>query len=216
MKKSLHVMLVMGLLGVMNLGAEERTLTLVTDPLVADLSLIDLSTVDLLTSRKRVPHDFHTGDVAYAADVNENFEALENALPGVEWTTISKSAASISTSGTDIGTVVINAPEDGFVVLQVNGRLNIYSDGQEPGASVTMSEPDVSIMSFKLEGETTYRPLTNLLNGWSSFSLSKVYAVSKGTNSLHFSAKRISGAYSEYYTLNMDATMLATYYPNRY
>lgn len=220
MKKYLLIMAVMGLLGSINLSAQERVIGTISGPTIpvgVTIPDVDLTISDgILDVRTRAPHNFNAGDTAYAEDVNENFEALEDGLSGIEWASISKSAVIVSTSGTNIGTVTINAPKDGYVVLRVDGRLNIYSDGQEPGATITMTEPNENVITFKLEDETSYYPLTNILNGWTSFSLSKVYAVTKGANTLHFSAKRINRAYSEYYTLNMKATMVATFYANRY
>jgi len=217
MKKYLLIMVTMGLLGSINLSAQERVSGLTTIPVDVTIPDVDLTLADgILDVRTRAPHNFSAGDTAYAEDVNENFEALEDGLSGIEWASISKSAVIVSTSGTDIGTLTLNAPKDGYVVLRIDGRLNIYSDGQEPGATITMTEPNENVITFKLEDETSYYPLTNILNGWTSFSLSKVYSVTKGANTLHFSAKRINRAYSEYYTLNMKATMVATFYANRY
>jgi len=217
MKKYLLIMVAMGLLGSINLSAQERVSGLTTIPVDVTIPDVDLTLADgILDVRTRAPHNFSAGDTAYAEDVNENFEALEDGLSGIEWASISKSAVIVSTSGTDIGTLTLNAPKDGYVVLRIDGRLNIYSDGQEPGATITMTEPNENVITFKLEDETSYYPLTNILNGWTSFSLSKVYSVTKGANTLHFSAKRINRAYSEYYTLNMKATMVATFYANRY
>jgi hypothetical protein len=221
MKKWISIVAAMGLLGSMNLSAEERVILGIPDTTIAD-SVVTIPDVDLtladgiLDVRARAPHNFSAGDTAYAEDVNENFEALEDGLSGIEWANISKNTATISTSGTTIGTVTINAPMNGYVVLRVDGRMSIYDDGQEPGANVTMSAPSDYKMTFKLEDETNYYPLTNMLNGWTPFSLSKVYAVNKGSTTLHFSAKRINAAYSSYYTLNMQATMVATFYANRY
>jgi hypothetical protein len=222
MKKWISIVAAIGVLGSMNLSAEERVVAVpVSDfgTIPADVTISDVNYTlaeGFLYVRARAPHNFSAGDTAYAEDVNENFEALEDGLSGIEWATINKNAVIVSTSGTTIGTVTINAPMDGYVVLRVDGRMSIYDNGHEIGTNITMTEPNENVITFKLENETSYYPLTNILNGWTSFSLSKVYAVNKGSNTLHFSAKRINRPFSSYYTLNMQATMVATFYANRY
>jgi hypothetical protein len=85
----------------------------------------------LLTPTVVVPNNFSAGDVARAADVNQNFAALETAInnttSGFDWTQVAHLVPIPIEGNTEIAKVIINAPSDGFVVADFAGQAKCAS-----------------------------------------------------------------------------------------
>ncbi|GEM82610.1 hypothetical protein [Meiothermus hypogaeus] len=91
-----------------------------------------------------LPHTFTAGNPIRAAEVNANFTALNNALPGV--------AQAVESDTTDIPdspnylrrSVTINVPGPGYVRVSASLQLNIVYTGSNALFTVALAnEPDV-------------------------------------------------------------------------
>ncbi|GIW23826.1 hypothetical protein [Meiothermus sp.] len=74
-----------------------------------------------------LPHTFSAGSPIRAAEVNANFAALNNALPGVAQTAASNAIAITDTPAVD--SVTINVPGPGYVRVSATAQLNVEYTG---------------------------------------------------------------------------------------
>ncbi len=75
-----------------------------------------------------LPHTFSAGSPIRAAEVNANFAALNNALPGVAQTAAAEAVA-ITAATPAVASVSINVPGPGFVKVSASAQLNIEYSG---------------------------------------------------------------------------------------
>ncbi|RIH84659.1 hypothetical protein Mlute_01823 [Meiothermus luteus] len=75
-----------------------------------------------------LPHTFSAGSPIRAAEVNANFAALNNALPGVAQTAASDSVAITDTTPA-VDSVTINVPGPGYVRVSATAQLNVEYTG---------------------------------------------------------------------------------------
>jgi hypothetical protein len=79
-----------------------------------------------------LPHTFSAGSPIRAAEVNANFAALNQALPGVAQTVVAERVDITPTSA--IASVSINVPGPGHVLVRATAQLNILYDGTSSAA----------------------------------------------------------------------------------
>jgi len=90
-----------------------------------------------------LPHTFTAGNPIRAGEVNANFAALNNALPGVAQT-VSAGSAAITASSAVIDSVSINVPGPGYVRVSASAQLNIEYTGASAHFTFGVSDaPDV-------------------------------------------------------------------------
>ena len=75
-----------------------------------------------------LPHTFSAGSPIRATEVNANFAALNNALPGVAQTAAAESVA-ITAATPAVASVTITVPGPGFVKVSASAQLNLEYTG---------------------------------------------------------------------------------------
>lgn len=75
-----------------------------------------------------LPHTFTAGSPIRAAEVNANFAALNNALPGVAQSAASDAVAITNTTPA-VASVTINVPGPGYVKVSATAQLNVEYTG---------------------------------------------------------------------------------------
>ncbi|MCS7068173.1 MAG: hypothetical protein RMK51_07515 [Meiothermus sp.] len=75
-----------------------------------------------------LPHTFSAGGLIRASEVNANFAALNNALPGVAQTAASDTVAITDTTPA-VASVTINVPGPGYVKVSATAQLNVEYTG---------------------------------------------------------------------------------------
>lgn len=125
---------------------------------------------------------------------------------GLDWANISITNVDVRTSAVDVGTVTLNAPAAGYVVVTFNGYA--YAD---TGDKILLAVSATSKMWSINDGHV---PITG--PGATPFSHTRVYTVSAAGNYTYYGVAQNyvdtagSGRTSVY------ATLTAVYYPNRY
>ncbi|GIW35822.1 hypothetical protein [Meiothermus sp.] len=91
-----------------------------------------------------LPHTFTAGNPIRAAEVNANFAALNNALPGVAQTVESDTTDIPNSPNYLSRSVTINVPGPGYVRVSASLQLNIvYTGGNALFTVALANEPDV-------------------------------------------------------------------------
>lgn len=91
-----------------------------------------------------LPHTFTAGSPIRAAEVNANFSALNNALPGVAQTVESDTTEIPDFPNSLSRSVTINVPGPGYVRVSASLQLNIvYTGGNALFTVALANEPDV-------------------------------------------------------------------------
>ncbi|MBO1436848.1 hypothetical protein [Meiothermus sp. CFH 77666] len=91
-----------------------------------------------------LPHTFTAGSPIRAAEVNANFSALNNALPGVAQTVESNTTDIPDFPNSLSRSVTINVPGPGYVRVSASLQLNIvYTGGNALFTVALANEPDV-------------------------------------------------------------------------
>jgi len=151
-----------------------------------------------------VPYEFTPGTTISASQMNNNFKAVGNQMPGVDWATIKKTKIDV-TSTVTLNTVTISAPTAGYVVVRFDGQaIADTGDRLVLAASDDNSwHPDDGTVAFLGDGHPH------------SFSHTRVYAVSAGSKTFYAVAQNYvdtagNGKASIY------GTLTATFYPNNY
>jgi hypothetical protein len=146
-----------------------------------------------------IPNTFTTGTTISSSAVNENFTALANQMPGVDWATISQTNITPS-STTTLASVNINAPCAGYVVVRFDGMANEDSGKQVILAASNTTSWGVNDGNVNFQGDSYMHP----------FSHTRVYSVSKGCDNTFYAVVQSTGTTSIY------GTLTATFYPNGY
>lgn len=157
-----------------------------------------------LTAEVSIPNTFTAGDTASAAQVNENFTALKNAMGGIEWENISQTNVNFH-DVTTIATVTLVAPTDGYVVVHFDGQAIPASGDRLVLAASDDESWHVNDGAISIFGDGHSH----------SFSHTRIYPVSAGSHDFH----AVGQVYVD--TAGNDiasvyATLTATFYPNRY
>jgi len=153
-----------------------------------------------------IPYTFTSGATISSSQVNANFTALTQQLPGVEWANISQTSIDVRTSTVNLAAITLNAPSAGYVVVRFDGVANASS-----GDNLILAASNISQTwgsndgNVGFEGDGNHHP----------FSHTRVYAVSAGNNYFYAVAQNYvetsgTGLASIY------GTLTATFYPNRY
>jgi len=152
-----------------------------------------------------VPNEFTSGTTISSSQVNANFSAIANQMPGVDWADISKYEVNVRTSVATIDTVTISAPCAGYVVVRFDGVASA-----DTGDYITLAASDATSYSG-----TNFTYFIGDGHGH-PFSHTRVYAVSAGNNTFYALANNPSHTGSGSGLINVFGTLTATFYPNKY
>jgi hypothetical protein len=167
-----------------------------------------------------LPYTFSDGTPAKASEVNADFTALKEALPGVGYANIAANNVTIGPTTTiTVGSLTINAPRDGYIVLTFTGNLQGYLASVAPkyfgmigfGSSSSGS-------SGLLSNSYQYGvPYTDANNGVTAlipaFSYTQVYTVWKGNTT--FTAVLYNGR-DVNVTVSVRGSLIAQFFPTKY
>jgi hypothetical protein len=154
-----------------------------------------------------IPYNFTSGTTISSSQVNANFTALANQMPGIDWTTISQASFNARGSVVTLANVTITAPCSGYVVVRFDGQA--YADA---GDGLTLAASDTASWGSN-DGNVTFYSDNKLYAH--PFSHTRVYSVSAGSKTFYAVAQNytpqggsgVAGVYG---------TLTATFYPNRY
>ena len=154
-----------------------------------------------------VPNEFTSGTTISSSQVNANFSAIANQMPGVDWATISKSNIDVRSSVVTLATVTISAPCTGYVVVRFDGYAYAATgDGLTLAASDTAAwGSNDGNVSFYSDNKDYPHP----------FSHTRVYTVSSGSNTFYAVAQNYTPAGGTGIA-SIYGTLTATFYPNKY
>jgi hypothetical protein len=153
-----------------------------------------------------VPYTFSAGSPARAADVNADFNTLVKALPGISVTNfmLPQTAIPAGTIATNISTIKMSAPSNGYVLVTLEGN-GTTSSGVNLGIS-DISAPDMS--SHPID----YASLANTTTV-NTFYVSSFFPVSAGSNTFWAVAQGLSARASDVVCF---CRMFVQFYPNTY
>jgi hypothetical protein len=153
-----------------------------------------------------VPNEFTSGTTISSSQMNANFKAIGNQMPGVEWATISESNIDVRTENVTLATVTVAAPTKGYVVVRFDGDAKVDTgDRLILAASNTTSYSFIADACVYFEGDDNMHP----------FSHTRVYSVNAGSNSFYAGVHNggSTGGSGKAYIYG---TLTATFYPNKY
>lgn len=152
-----------------------------------------------------VPNEFTSGTTISSSAMNNNFKAVANQMPGVDWKTIEKTNIDV-TSTVTVATVSISAPCSGYVVVRFDGRAIA-----DTGDRLLLAASDTETYNFSVdkcvvfEGDGNNHP----------FSHTRVYEVTQGAHSFYAGAKNSVNIAGDG-KASIYGTLTATFYPNKY
>ncbi|HNY49332.1 MAG TPA: hypothetical protein PLV50_02990 [Smithella sp.] len=153
-----------------------------------------------------VPNAFTSGTTISSSQMNDNFKAVGNQMPGVEWANISKTGIDVSTNDVTLATVTVAAPTAGYVVVRFDGRAIA-----DTGDRLLLAASDTETYNFSVdkcvvfEGDGNNHP----------FSHTRVYEVTQGAHSFYAGAKNSVNIAGDG-KASIYGTLTATFYPNKY
>lgn len=155
-----------------------------------------------------VPNSFSAGEVARATDVNQNFAALESAInnstSGVDWVQVAHTTPITIHGTTKVAEVAINAPSDGFVVVDFMGQAKCSTDAYHLWISDDEPNGATGLMVIRFPYEC---------NGKLHTPVEKhVFEVSKGISTFYLVGYKSGTAVD----LQIIGEMSATFYSRRY
>jgi hypothetical protein len=157
-----------------------------------------------------VPNEFTSGTTISSSQMNANFKAVGNQMPGVEWATISQSNINVrfaTKSGATLATVTVSAPCDGYVVVRFDG-----SASADAGDELILAASDTPTWNTN-DGAVSF--FSDNKNYEHPFSHTRVYSVASGLHTFYAVAQNwvyTAGDGRAY----IYGTLTATFYPNRY
>lgn len=103
-----------------------------------------------------IPHTFTPGETISASEMNENFEAVEEALEelaaaqaGVAFSDIG-TAFDVPTNVMNVGSVTLTCPSDGFVLLTLVGSAVFFGDNTVVDVGIGMTDADLDLHAARI------------------------------------------------------------------
>ncbi len=150
-----------------------------------------------------VPNQFTSGTTISASAMNNNFKAIGNQMPGIDWATINKTDLHARPTAT-VGTVSISAPCSGYVVVRFDG----YAIADETDLIVLAASDTTDYGSSRDEKVFVYGD-----GRQRSFSHTRVYTVDAVSKTFYALVRNDSGPTG---LVSVYGTLTATFYPNKY
>jgi len=153
-----------------------------------------------------VPNTFSSGATAKASEVNADFAALVNALPGVKVVDAEGDLTGVSTSWVNLGSITISAPRAGYVIVKSNGYLPLNSGGF---TMVGVSDNSAAIGT----GSHCIEMYTTEMNMVLPYCVEYVFTVSAAGTATYYLVCRSTVAYT---SGNISGVLIAEFIPNKY
>ncbi len=131
-----------------------------------------------------VPHTFASGNQAYAESVNQNFSALENAMPGVAYISTTESGFALAVQAAYSTTLELNAPSNGFAVVVAFGTGQCTSTNAN--LNISLSDETNSIKSTNWNHGREH-------NLYQAYHISHVFPVTAGVTEFRIQSSCSSG-----------------------
>jgi hypothetical protein len=151
-----------------------------------------------------VPNAFTSGTTISSSAMNNNFKAVANQMPGIDWTVINKSNIDV-TSVVTVGTVSISAPCSGYVVVRFDGYATA-----DTGDRLVLAASDTAAWAAN-DGNVAFNGDTLS----HSFSHTRVYEVSSGNKTFYAVAQNYVDTAGDG-KASIHGMLTATFYPNKY
>jgi hypothetical protein len=164
------------------------------------IGLLTIFSASIVQANMTIPNTFTSGTPAHADSVNDNFTAIEIAMPGIEFIDTPIHTA-VGFPSAVASSIQVTAPTDGFLFVHAWGNGNCS----------TMSEN----FMLQLENETTGVITGTAVNHrntnhYQHFSISHVFVVGPGTDKINLLARCDTSG------LIGVNTLTAIFLPNRY
>lgn len=158
-----------------------------------------------------IPNTFSEGEVLSASKMNENFDVLASADSGVDFAALD-SKFDVGTTITNLGSVTITPPSDGFVLISHQGEAVFFKEGTRLGFGLgtTATVNDLYDGGVgRLDGSSTIRYHY-------PFGSKAVVEVEAGKDITIYANVQKSSTFDAG-TINVgDSFLVATFYANRY
>jgi hypothetical protein len=152
-----------------------------------------------------LPNTFVTGTTAKASEVNANFDKLAKALPGANWYWFQGTTPTIGTSVTSLGSLTINAPSSGWILLTFSGSVSWTAAGSEIWFAASGN-------NTQLQGPCARVPSTGTAT-LANFSTQLLYAINAGSNTFYANGRVLSGSSTQ---VTLQASLTAVFFPTGY
>jgi hypothetical protein len=151
-----------------------------------------------------VPNEFTSGTTISSSQMNANFKAIGNQMPGLDWATISQTNIDV-TSTVTLATVTISAPTAGYVVVRFDGRAIADTGDRLVLAASDDADWHTNDGSVSFNGDDNNH----------SFSHTRVYSVSAGSKTFYAVAQNYVDTAGDG-KASIYGMLTATFYPNKY
>lgn len=151
-----------------------------------------------------VPNQFTSGTTISSSAMNNNFKAVGNQMPGIDWKTIKKTNIDV-TSTVTVETVSISAPCPGYVVVRFDGQA--WAD---IGDRLVLAASDDANWHAD-DGNVSFYGDDNP----HSFSHTRVYSVTAGIKTFYAVAQNVVNTAGDG-KASIYGMLTATFYPNKY
>jgi len=173
-----------------------------TVQVVGLLAAVFMTVVVFSYAAVTIPNNFTANTTAKASEVNANFQALATAMPAVKR---SNTSIALSTSTTTAGSISINAPCSGYVIIYVTGSYCATNTGSNYVLNLKLSTTEgdtpefVGIQEFISPSGSTCKHL----------SMTKLFPIAAaGTQTYYLNAQLGAG------TGNISPELTAVFFPN--
>ena len=163
-----------------------------------------------------IPNVFSSGTTISSSQVNANFTAVANQMPGIEFTSSNSWGGALTGSAQNIASLIVTAPTDGFVWVSFSAHCWItHTTGTNSALDIQISNSSTPAIDFLT---TSYRRKqidpAAASGGYSDSCVTdRVFPVSAGDNNFYLHAYRFTGAGPDYIG---NYSMQAIFFPSRY
>jgi hypothetical protein len=173
------------------------------------LALVFIGIAVISYAAVTIPYTFTSGTTISSSEVNANFQALKEGMPGIQFLNIG-SVSNISTTITNCGSIVITAPIDGYVLVQVSGYAVTFGQNTvvDVGIGGSTTAFDYYTVAGVLDGSDTLRREFSL-------NVTGVYSVAAGAKTIYLLAQKPSVFSAQQVNLG-NLFISAIFIPNRY
>jgi hypothetical protein len=169
--------------------------------LVILISIMLLLVAGQVSANMTIPNAFSGGTPAVAAEVNENFATIEEAMPGLEFST--GGFFGLASLKSTVDSLQITAPTSGYIVVSAFG--NVTCNNAASSSTLTLENETEA-------QETNLWTNTVETTSWHRYYITHVFTVGAGTDTIN-----LNGYCSGLATGSINvSSFYAIFIPNRY